>query len=270
MLEILTYSFIQRALIAGLVSGFVLSFLGIFVNLRRMSFFSDGLAHATLAGIAIGIISGVNPLWLALLVSVLFASGIYLLEQKTTVSSDALIGIFFTASMALGVILLSFKKGYQPELISFLFGNILSVGSLDLALMIVLGIIISLFLTVFYRKLALLILDREEAWLLGINTGALDFTFYILLALAVVLGVKILGIILVSALLIIPSATAKLISRSLKNLLKVSIFVGELVIILGFFVSYYFNLPSGATIILIGALLFFIIVAFSGLKKFIK
>lgn len=252
----------QRALIVGIVLALVLGFLGVFAILKRMSFLGDGIAHASLAGIAIGLMAAVNPLITAIIFSIIIAILIYVLEKKTKLSVDAIIGILFTASMALGVVIISFQKGYQPELISFLFGNILAVNISDLIIMVVCALIIIIFLTIFYKKLSLLAFDKEGAYLAGINVSLFEIIFNIFLAVAIVLGVKILGIILVSALLIIPSSTAKIISKSFKSLVFSSIVFGEITIILGLVLSYIFDLPSGAVIVLCGTVIFVLVAVF--------
>ena len=256
MIEILQYPFMQRALMAGIILAALLAFLGIFIILKRMAFFGSGIAHASLAGIAIAILAGTNPLIIAIIFSVILALIMYFLEKKTNLSSDTVIGIFFTASMSLGILLISFKSGYQPELISFLFGNILAIQTFELIIIIILSIILLAFLTTFFKKITLLTFDRESAYLSGINITVLEITMYISLATAVVLGVKILGIILVSALLIIPASTAKITASSFKNLIIISIIIAEITVILGIMLSYYFDWPTGATIVLTGTALF--------------
>ncbi|MEX0877889.1 MAG: metal ABC transporter permease [Candidatus Spechtbacterales bacterium] len=256
MPDFILLPFMQRALIAGVVLAFILPFLGVFVTLRKMSFFSDGIAHASLAGIALGIISGLNPMNMALIVGVFFGISVYVLERKTNVASDSVIGVIFTTGLALGVILLSFQQGYQPELISFLFGSILAVGSSDLYLIVAFSFFISLFLVRYLRDLTNITIDRDNAWLQGIPVAALELIFYIVLSMAIVLGVKLLGIILISALLITPAATAKLVSPSFKRFVAISIILGEISVVSGLALSYYFDLPSGAVIILVNSLLF--------------
>ena len=258
LIEILQYPFMLRAIIGGLILGVMLAFMGVFVILRRMAFFGDGIAHASLAGIAIGILVSYNPLILAIIFSVILAVLIFYLERKTTLSTDVIIGIFFTASMSLGIILISLKSGYQPELISFLFGNILAIQFSELIIMSIFAVLVLSFLTYFYRQIAFMTFDQEGAKVSGINTGVLDLVFYIALAIAIVLGVKILGIILVSALLIIPPSTSKLIAKSFKNLIFVSIIVAEVTILGGLLLAYILNLPAGAVIVLFGTALFFL------------
>ncbi len=262
MIEILQFPFMQRAVLAGIFLAALLGFLGVFAILKKMAFFGDGIAHASLAGIAIGLVASVNPLWTAIIFSAVIAVLIHFLEKKTKLSIDAVIGIIFTASLALGVILISLQKGYQPELISFLFGNILSVNFYELVIMIIFSIIIILFLAIFYKKLSLIAFDKEGAYLAGININLFEILFNIFLAVAIVLGVKILGIILVSALLIIPASIGKILSGSFRGLVWWSIIVGEIMVLLGLILSYVFDLPSGAVIVLCGAIIFIIVAVF--------
>lgn len=256
MLELLSYPFMQRALIAGVLLGSLLALMGIFVVLRRMAFMSDGIAHASLSGVAAGLLFGTNPLLSAIGFAAVFAAIIAYLERRTKLSSDAIIGLIFTSGMALGIVLLSFSAGYQPELTSYLFGNILSLQWNELALMAVLGIVIAAFILARYRQLALFILNQETAYVHGIRIELYRMMLYVGVAVAVVLGMKLLGIILVSALLIIPVTTAKLLAKSFRVLMILSILAANLAVIVGLLVSAAFNLPPGATIILCGMGLF--------------
>ena len=252
----LQYPFFQRALVVGVLLAALLAVLGVFVLMRRMAFFADGIAHASLAGIAIGILAAFNPMAVAIVLAALAGYLVYVLERRLKLAGDTAIGIIFTAGMALGVMLMSFKPGYQPELMSFLFGNILSVARLDLVLIAAIGIIVLAFLAFNFKPLALLALNRESAILSGIRISLLDPLFYVLLSVSVVLGIKVLGIILVSALLITPVATAKVLASSLRQTLILSILLGELAVLLGLLASFLLNLPTGPTIVLISAIIF--------------
>jgi len=262
MIEILQFPFMQRALIAGIILAVLLAFLGVFAVLKRMSFLGDGIAHASLAGIAIGLLASLNPLVIAIFYSVIIALLIYVLEKKTKLSVDAIIGILFTASLALGVVLMSFKSGYQPDLISFMFGNILAVNVNDLIIMASISVVVIIFLAIFYKKLSLVAFDKEGAYLAGINVSLFEILFNVFLAIAIVLGVKILGIILVSALLIIPASTSKIVSKSFKSLIISSIIIGEITVLSGLILSYVFDLPSGAIIVLCGTAIFILVASF--------
>jgi len=267
MVELLQLPFMQRALIAGLVLGVLLAVLGIFVTLRKMAFFSDGVAHAALAGTAIGLLTRFSPLISALIFSMLLAGLIYWLEKKSSLSSDAIIGILFTSGMALGIVLISLRKGYQPELIGYLFGNILAIRRQDLALIVILAFLIMAFIISHKRKLTLLALDREMAYMAGINPDLYQLLLYVMLACALVLGIRVIGIILVSAILIIPVSTARLFSRSFRALTLWTIVIAESVMIGGLLLSYYLNLPSGAVIVLTGSTFFTLVFIASSLRK---
>ena len=220
----------QRAVIAGILLAGLLAYLGVFVVLRKMAFFSDGIAHASLAGVAAGVLLSFNPLATALIASLVFAVGMFLLEKRASVSSDTAIGLIFTTGMAIGVLLMSLKNGYQPELICFLFGNILTIRQSDLVLISVLSVLSGGFLVVKRKQMTLLALDREMAYLSGINPDVFQLAMYVILAVSVVLGIKMLGIILVSALLIIPVSISKLISRSFSKLVLWSIVFAEAIV----------------------------------------
>lgn len=253
-----SYPFMQRALIAGAVIAVLLAGLGTFVTLRRMTFFGDGIAHSSLAGIAIAILAGVAPLPVALLWALLVALFIYWLEQTTRLPSDTLIGIFFTASMALGVVLMSFTTGYQPELMSFLFGSILAIKTTDLLFITFVTATILLWLTLSFRQLTYLSLAEDSAIVSGVPAKRQNILFYVALAFATVLGVKILGIILVSALLVLPSATSRMLTWSFRNYILVAILVAEVDVFSGLTLSFLYDLPSGATIILFATAVFFL------------
>lgn len=256
ILEALSYPFMQRALVAGLFLALLLPALGVFATLRRMAFFGDGIAHASLAGIALALLGGLPPLPVALVWAVLVALYIYRAERVSGVSSDSAVGIFFTASMAFGVIVMSFTRGFQPDLISYLFGSLLSIGTTDLLAIAVVSAAVLTWIAVSYRGLTFLCLAEESANVAGVATERQLLVLYIALALATVIGVKILGIVLVSALLVLPPAVARLMSQTFNGFFFLSLVFGELFVVLGLFLSYAYDLPSGATIVLLGTATF--------------
>lgn len=254
--EFFQYPFMQRALVAGVLLGILLASLGVFVTLRKMSFFGEGIAHASLAGIAIAIVSGLSPLPVAIVLAVILALLIFMIEQNTKLSVDMAIGIFFTSAMALGVVLMSFTKGYQPELLSFLFGSILSVSIFDLWVIAIATVLILIWLFLSQKQLTFLSLSEEQAVVAGVPVKIQTALLYSALAVATVLGVKILGIILVSALLITPPAISRLHAKSFLSHMITTILFSEIIIIFGLIISFLYDLPSGATIVLVGALIF--------------
>ena len=256
MAEMLQLPFMQRAILAGLILGILLATMGIFVTLRKMAFFSDGIAHAALAGAAIGLLTRFSPLVSALVFSLILAALVFWLEKKSSLSSDSIIGILFTSGMALGVVLISLRRGYQPELIGYLFGNILAIRRQDLALIAILAVLIMAFILGHKRKLTLVALDREMAYMAGINPDLFQLLFYLMLSCALVLGIRILGVVLVSAILIIPVSTARLLSRSFKALAWWTVAIAEFTVMAGLLLAYFLDLPAGALIVLTGSTIF--------------
>lgn len=250
MFEILTYPFMQRALIAGIISGVLLGWIGVFVTSRQMSFIGDGIAHASLAAIALAILLGWSPLPIAIIFAILAAIVLYIIDQYTSISQDAAIGILFTAGLALGVVLLQFHDGYVPDLVSFLFGNILAVQTSDLITISIVAVIISLLLAANLRQFLFITVDPEGASLTGIRNNLIELALYIITAVAVVLSVKIIGIVLVSGLLIIPSATTKGFVKSFNAFQIATIVISILNVAIGLTLSVVLDWPSGATIIL--------------------
>ena len=256
MFDIFFYPFMQRALIAGVILAAVLALLGVYVLLKRMSFFSDGIAHASLAGIALGIVFSWQPLTTALVLSAFFALIIYVIERKLELASDTAIGILFTSGMALGILLISLQPGYQPELISFLFGNILAIGQTELWLIGLFSVIIVGFVIVYFKQLTLIALDEELAYISNVKVNVLQPIFYVFLALAVVLGIKMLGVILVSALLILPTAAARILAPSFKKFIVLAVLLAEIIVLCGLTLSVMFDLPTGPVIVLVGTFCF--------------
>ena len=266
VLALFHFPFMQRAIIAGAFLGILFACLGVLATLRKMTFFGEGVAHASLAGIAIAILAGVAPLPFAMAWAVIIAIVIFFLERSTKLASDTVIGILFTASMALGVILMNFSHGFQPELLSFLFGSILAIQTIDLIVIGVTSTIILAWFFTYLRQLTFLSLNQEGAYVAGVPVIIQTLMFYIALAISTVLGVKILGIILVSALLVLPAATSRMLAGTFRSYLIIAIVVAELIIFSGLAVSFYLDLPSGATIVLVGTGLFTLAAVYKHLK----
>ena len=266
-LELLQLEFMQRAFIAGIFLAPLLAVLGSFVTLRRMSFFADGIAHASLLGVALSILVGVAPFGGALIIGVVFGVLIFLLERYTSIASDAVIGIIFTTGLALGIILISLQSGYQPDLISFLFGNILAITWSNVWMIGILSAGILSTVILMFKKFTLTSLSEELAWTSGISTTYVNLLFYVLLSVAVVLGVKLLVIILVSALLITPPVTAKLVTGSFRSYVMASVVFSLIAFIGGLFASYYLDLPSGASIVMSASTIFIAVLLYTKILK---
>ncbi|MDD5043377.1 MAG: metal ABC transporter permease [Patescibacteria group bacterium] len=256
MFEFLAYSFIQRALIAGVIIGIITAVLGVFVILRKMSFFSDAIAHSSLTGIALGALLNFDPLLGAVVFCILVALGIAFLNKKSVLSIDAIIGVFFSASVALGVVVIGFLRGYRVDLFKFLFGDILGVTSWDIIIISVLGIAVLALVAFLFKDFAKIAFHRDLAEVEGLAVDFYDYLFMFILALTVAVGLKIAGAILIGPLLIIPPATAKNMAINLKEMLVFSVIVGVLSALIGIVASYYLNTASGPTIVLASSVIF--------------
>ncbi len=255
-LSVFTYPFMQRALLAGVLVGAGLALFGVFALARRLSFFGEGIAHASLAGIAIALLLGFAPLPVAMVWSMGIAYVLYKSERSTRLPSDATLGILFSASMALGVVLMSFTRGFQPDLVSYLFGNILSVRSQDLPYVALATIVPIIWLVRNRREMTDASLNEETAFVRGVNTDRLSLVFYLCLALVTVVAVKLLGIVLVSALLIIPASAARTVSKTFSSYLWGALIVAEMSVVGGLVFAVIFDWPAGATVVLTGTALF--------------
>ncbi|MBO8128074.1 MAG: metal ABC transporter permease [Peptococcaceae bacterium] len=268
-MDFLVYEFMQRALVAGLLAGIICAVVSLFVIVQRMAFATVGISHSALGGIAIGVLGGLNPVLCAAFFCTLVAWGIGLVSKKGNLHEDTVIGVFFSTTMALGVTLISLAKGYYPELFSYLFGNILAVTSQDLSLLGIGGTIILLFLGLFFKELLFLCFDSDVARVSGIPVTPLYFALLTAIALTVVISVKILGIVLASALLTIPAITGLELTRNFRGVLAVAIATGVVSSLVGLWLSYALNLPSGATIVLCAAMIFFASFVFSPRRKWV-
>lgn len=260
------YYFLLKPLIAILVLSFIYSILGIFVILKKLSFFSDGIAHASIFFLALAYFLNLDLVVLGIVGAIFLSSLIFFLERKTKLHTDALIGLIFVSFLSLGIILMSFKRGYQPELLNFFIGNILTLSSYDFYLILFFSFLILLLLIIFFRIFMLVFLDRTEAILRGFNVNLYEFIFYLILGTATILGIKITGIVLITALLILPPISASFISRNFKELLIFSPFLGCLNVVSGFFLSFVFNLPLSASIVVFSSFIFFLFFLFNLLK----
>jgi zinc transport system permease protein len=255
-MDVLAYPFMQRALVAGLLVSLMTSLLGVLVVLRRSAFFGDAIAHASLAGVALGVLTGLHPLLTAAGVSVGIAMALHAVEQRTRLALDTVLGFILPFFMAMGVLLLSLKPGYQPELMSFLFGSILTVSRDNLLLIAAITVVVLASFMRFRPQLVFATFDEEGAQLAGIRVGLMLTGYYILLALVIIASIRTVGVILVNALLIIPAATAKILARSLAHMFVLTPLVGALSVIGGIVTAYYLDLPAGPAIVVLAGLLF--------------
>lgn len=256
MFEIISLPFMQRALVAGILVGFLASYYGVFIVQRGLGFLGSGLAHAAFGGVALGILLNSEPLWIAVPFTVLVAVGITWVKDKTNLGGDTTIGIFFSVSMALGIIFIFLKRQYTSDAFTYLFGSILSVTTADIIVPIIL-IIITLLLFPFWKRWAYSSFDRELAQADRIPVQFDDYLLTILIAITIVVSIKVVGIVLIAAFLVIPPAASRLLNKSFSKMTLVSVIIGIVTALVGLWISYYLDVPSGATIILLQAAVFF-------------
>lgn len=257
-----TLPFLQRALMAGILIGLMCGYYGVFIVQRGLSFLGDGLAHAAFGGVALGLLLGWTPLWVALPFTVLVSLGITYLREKTELQGDTAIGIFFAVSVALGVLFLGLKKDYTADAFSYLFGSILSVGVFDLWVMLGLLVLTVVLIPSTWKLLAYSTFDPELAASDGVNVRLLNYFLSVVVAVTVVVSVKVIGIVMVASFLVIPAATARLRSHTLYQMSLWSASLAALASLLGLLASYLVNVPSGSTIILAQAFFFVLAMVF--------
>ncbi|MDD4986155.1 MAG: metal ABC transporter permease [Dehalococcoidales bacterium] len=267
MIAILQYEFMQNAFWAGLLAAIACGIIGTYVIVKRMVFISGGIAHASFGGIGIGYFMGINPIIGALVFTIASALGMGALIRRTRLAEDTAIGIFWSIGMALGILFIAITPGYAPDLFSYLFGNILTVPASDLLLMIILDAVIILVVSLLYKEFTALSFDEEFGRVMGLPVERLYLTLLCLIALTVVLMIRIVGIILIIALLTIPAAMARRFTSNLKKMMLLAVGLGIGFTFGGLWLSYAVDLPSGATIILVGGGVFLITLGFLKLQS---
>ena len=258
MLDVLQYQFMQNALLAGLLAAIACGIVGVYVVVKKVVFISGGIAHASFGGIGLVYLVGINPVLGAMVFTVASSLGIGLVTRRTRLPEDTAIGILWAMGMALGIIFIGLAPGYAPDLFSYLFGNILTVPFFDLMLMLVLDVVIIMLVALLYKGFLYLSFDEEFGTISGVPTERLYFLLLCLIALTVVVLIRVVGIILVIALLTIPAALARQFTHSLKNMMLLAILAGVIFTFSGLWISYVLNLASGATIILVSGTVLFI------------
>ena len=226
MLSMFKYQFMQNAALAGLLVGVLCSVLSVFVVLKKMAFIGQGIAHAAFGGIAFAILLNLDVFVTTNVFCIIVALLIGIVSRRGKVSEDSSIGLFLTTSMALGVIFLNLRTEYTQDVFSYLFGNILAVSRGDVLRIALLGLPVLGFVIYFYRKLQFFTFDEETAQVAGINVNFFYFALLIILSLVIVMSVQVVGVILVSALLIIPATIALLVGRRFTQVMLLSVAFG--------------------------------------------
>ncbi len=252
MLEALQYEFMRNALMAGLLAAVACGIVGVYVVVKRIVFISGGIAHASFGGIGLGYFLGINPIIGALFFSLASGLAIGGITRKSRLPADTAIGIIWALGMALGVVFIALTPGYAPDLMSYLFGNILTVPMSDILLMLALDAVIIGIVAVLYKEYLILSFDEEYATAIGMPVEKLYLLLLAMIALTVVVLIRVVGMILVIALLTFPAAMARQFTHNMKTMMLLSVLFGFLFTLGGLWLSYVLKLPSGATIILLG------------------
>jgi ABC-type Mn2+/Zn2+ transport system permease subunit len=256
--EMLSLGFMQRALLGGVIVGATCAFLSVFVVLRRMAFVSQGISHAAFGGVALAVLLGLNPTWGAMVFAVGTGLAVGVVSHRGRVAEDSTIGIFLAVAMALGIIFLGLKEGSTANLFGYLFGSILSILPQDLLWMAALAGIVFFTLLAFAKELYFYVFDEGMARVSGIPVDRLYFGLLGLLAVTIVVSLKLVGVILVTALLVIPAAAVRLITNNVVLLVVGSVSVGVASVLVGLTVAYLLDVSPGASIVLV-LFLFFLV-----------
>jgi len=254
--ELLQYDFFVRALIAAVLTSVSCGIVGTYIVSRRIVFISGGLSHASFGGIGIGYFLGLNPIIAAAVFAVFSALGIEYLSKRIHIREDSAIAILWAFGMAIGIIFIYLTPGYAPNLMSYLFGSILTVSGTDLMMMGLLVLVLVPFVAVFFKPIVFIAFDEEFARTRNLPVSFINYAMMILIALTIVFNIRVVGIILVISMLTIPQTIVNLFTNRFLYILIGSIIIGLVAVASGLVASYWLNIPSGASIIFILVILF--------------
>ncbi len=256
MLEIFTFDFMIRAFIAGLIIAVVAPLIGIFLVVRRYSLMADTLAHVSLLGVAIGLVTRIYPFITAIAAAILAGAGIEYLRTRKKLFGESVLALFLSGSLALAILLVSWIKGVNVNLFSYLFGSITTVSWSDIWITALSGTLIVACIVLLYNKLFMVSADEEVAIASGIKAERLNFVLVLLSAITVSLATRVVGTLLVGALMVIPVITAMQFKRGFKGTMILAIILSVIAVVAGLFASYYLDLASGGSIVVISLLIF--------------
>jgi zinc transport system permease protein len=266
VIGLLTYAFGQRALVAGLLVALTCSTIGVFIVLRRLSLISDGLGHVSLAGIAAGILFGFYTLAGAIIAVFAGIFGINYL-RKLKIPGDTAIAVMFSAGLALGVVLISLSNAATAELETYLFGAILGISNADVLLALGLGIFVIATICVLFKEFFAITFDPEFAKVSGIPVDKLEIVFTFLTGLTVVISIKLVGILLVTSMIVVPAISAMLFKFNFKRTIMAANLIAIFSVVAGLYTSFFYNLASGGTIVLVSIGVFLIALTYTSIRK---
>ncbi len=258
MLDLFHYGFIVRGFEAGIIIALIAPLIGIFLVLRRYSLIADTLSHVSLAGVAIGLLLSINPLITAILAAVISSTVIERLRISKRVYGESALAIFLSGSLALAIVLIGLAHGFNVDLFNYLFGSIVTVKESDVALIAILGTIVLLAIVLFYKELVFVTFDEEAAQVSGIKTRFINLMLIFLAALTVALAIPIVGVLLISALIVVPVVTALQFKKGFLQTIILAECLSVFSVISGIILSFYLNLSPGGTIVLLALSLFIV------------
>lgn len=259
--------FMKRALLAVLLVAPVCAAMGVMVVNFRMAFFADAVSHSAFTGVALGVLFGIDPRWTLIGFGILVGLAIVSVRQRSTLSVDTVIGVFFSFAVALGIVIISAKKGLTRDLHSYLYGDVLSVADPELLGMVLLFVVTFVFLALYFNQLFLIGVNERLAQARGIKVRGLEYVYALLLALTVTMSIRVIGLLLVTAMLVVPAATGRNLARSVRTMFWAAIIAGLLAGTSGLVASFYWNSATGATIILVASGLFLISQVYSTARR---
>jgi len=257
LLELLTMDFFRNALYMSLLLSLLFGVISFFVIIRNISFLGAGIAHMAFGGVALGVLAGINPFYTSLVFCLLAVFLLFYVQKQGSISYDAGIGIFFSASMALGAIFIALSRNYTFDLSGYLFGNILGVEQADFIYVLVTAAVLLPFFMICFQRVLFLSFEEDVAAVSGIKTTMLSLFVLIFLALVIVVSIKIVGIILVTALVVLPGSFGMLISRDYRKVILSGVLFTVVIMTGGLFLSYLLDLPAGATMVTLGTVIYF-------------
>ena len=255
-MDLLQYTFFQHALLGSLLASIACGLVGTYIVTRRLVFISGGLTHASFGGIGLGLYTGISPILSAALFAVLSAFGVEWLSKRKDMREDSAIAVFWTLGMALGIMFTFLSPVFAPDLSAYLFGNILTITASDIALLGVLSVVLVVFFGLYLRPIVSIAFDREFARSQGLPVEFFEYALMLFIALTIVACLRMVGIVLVISLLTIPQMTANLFSHRFHRIIWLSIGIGYLSCLGGLLLSFYLNVPSGASIIFFSILIY--------------
>ncbi len=261
------YQFLQNAVAAALLASVLCGIMGVMITEKKIVMMSGGIAHTAYAGIGLGFFLNFEPIWGALGVAVAAAFGVSFIQRRTDGNADVIMALFWSMGMAMGILFIAFTPGYPPDMASYLFGNILAVLRMDLLFMGVLTAIVVVTITAFFHFWKAFLFDEEFASLQGINVMLMEHVLLVLVAMTVVVLIRVVGIILVLALLTAPPITARFFTDDFKKLMVTAVGLAAGCCMVGLWISYVLNIASGATIVLLSGLVFLASASFHHFRR---